>query len=237
MRIRLRVAVVLGTLSLCFAGGSHGVASASSPEATGHHGKGGAIVPAGRLGGLLLREWWEVPLSRPAGDPSNPFNAHGCILRGRIAFHYGGGCTVQRGTAVFIVAASTECSDVEDPPYHAGGPREARACGLLSDQAYTVITETLDGGRPVDLLDGRFDAFMPWSRVIIPEDPIFGGTPGEVMRYGGHGFVALVRSLPVGEHTVARHLDGVEEPGLEFPVDDAITITVTPRRASPHDVR
>jgi hypothetical protein len=233
MRSSFRIAVVLGTLALLFTVGSHGVATGSERHSLGdggHHARGGAIIPAGRLlGGYLLREWWEPALSVPADDPSHPFNADGCILRGPIAFHYGGSCTVPEGTVVFIVAASTECSDVEDPPFHAETPRQARQCGLLGDRPYTTITETLDGGTSVDLLDGRFDAFIPWSRVVIPESPIFGGTPGETMRYGGHGFVALVWSLPPGEHTVARHLDGVEEPGLEFPIDDAITITVTPR--------
>jgi hypothetical protein len=64
-----------------------------------------------------------------------------------------------------------------------------------------------------------------------PESPIFGGTPGETMRYGGHGFVALVwasrrrhAAIPDARsaqgHTGKRcppHPAAVSAPRLTFP--------------------
>jgi hypothetical protein len=191
-------------------------------------GAGRSFPPGGFRGGLLLRDWWRGALSVPDG-PVHPFTPKGCVVRGRIALSYGGECTVPKGTQVFAVALSTECSNVEDPPFHAETPEEARACGLLGDQILTEATLTLDGGPPVNLLDGRFGVFMPWSQVVIPENPIFGGTPGEIMRYGGHGYVALVRSLSVGTHSLVLHMDGQDQPGLDLPTNEESTIIVTPR--------
>jgi len=237
VRQPFRLAAVFGVLVLCLfatsvAGAQPSIQGGESLHRGegdgGHEGKRGAIVPAGfSRGGLLLRDWWEGPLSVPADDPANPFNARGCVVRGRVALFYGGECTIPKGTQVFRVAVTTECSNVEEPPFHAETPREALLCGLLGDQFVTAATLTLDGGPPVDLLDGRFDAFMPWSQVVIPQNPIFGGTPGEIMRYGGHGYVALVRSLSVGTHTLLLHMEGQDEPGFDFPIDAESTIIVT----------
>jgi hypothetical protein len=237
VRRPFRLAPVFVVLVLCLCATSVAAAGSSIQGGSilqrgegdgGHHGKRGEIVPAGfSRGGLLLRDWWEGPLSVPADHPANPFNADGCIVRGGVALFYGGECTVPRGTPVFRVAVSTECSNVEEPPFHAATPREALLCGLLGDQFVTAATLTLDDGPPVDLLDGRFDAFMPWSQVVIPQNPIFGGTPGEIMRYGGHGYVALVRSLSVGTHTLLLHMEGQDEPGFDFPIDAESTIIVT----------
>ena len=50
----------------------------------------------------------------------------------------------------------------------------------------------------------------PPGRVRVPENPLV-GTPGETMRYGGHGYVAFIRPLPIGEHTLHTHADGTNE--------------------------
>jgi hypothetical protein len=65
------------------------------------------------------------------------------------------------------------------------------------------------------------------GRVVVPEIGIFGGTPGEIMRFGGHGYVAWIRPLPVGVHTVEGHLEGTIEGLPPEGVDFATTVTVT----------
>ena len=71
----------------------------------------------------------------------------------------------------------------------------------------TEATLTVDGAKPFSVLEPRFGTFMLPGRVRIPPNPIFGGTPGEIMRYGGYGYVAFIRSLPVGEHTLHTHFE------------------------------
>ena len=76
-------------------------------------------------------------------------------------------------------------------------------------------------------LGGRFDSFILPGRVVVPKNGVFGGTLGEIMRYGGHGYVAFIRSLPIGEHTLDTHVEGTRlglpPEGLDF----VTTIKVT----------
>jgi hypothetical protein len=200
----------------------------------GGHGKHGrsdraAIVPAGLAGAPLLTEWWREPLSKSADDPTNPFNSAGCrMITGSLALDYGGDCTVPRGTRIFEVAFTVECSNIEPEPFHADTPLKAALCGLRNDRLITVVTISLDGGDSVSLLGRRFGTFMLPGRVVVPENGVFGGTPGETMRYGGHGYVAFIRPLPVGEHTVHTHIEGTVEGIPPEGIDFDTTITVTP---------
>ena len=235
----IRPAAVAGAIALALAFASAATA-ATAPRPPAHadmqsqRGGGGGhgdrhVVPAGPLvGGLLLAQWWREGVARSLDDPDNPLVNGGCVRYGPIALDYGGECTVPAGTWIFSVGFTTECSTVEDPPFHAETAREARECGLANDRKLTENTLSVDGGRPVDLRSGRFDAFMPFIRVVIPATPVLGGTPGEVMRLGGHGYVALVRPLPVGRHTLRLHVDGEIE-GVPFPLDLETALTVTRR--------
>ena len=193
------------------------------------HGSRSAIVPTGFAGAPLLTKWWTAPLSIPSTDPDHPWTRQGCVQVSRfVALDYGGQCTVKAGTWIFEVAASVECSNIEDDPFHADTPFEAAKCGLENDLLMTKVTLTLDGGKPVSLLNRRFGTFMLPGRVVVPESGVFGGTPGEIMRFGGHGYVAWIRPLPVGEHTLHGHQEGTVE---GFPpsgvIDYDTTITVT----------
>ena len=69
---------------------------------------------------------------------------------------------------------------------------------------------------------------MTPGRVVLPENPIFGGEPGSVMRFGGHGYVAMIEGLSAGTHTLALHADG-DIPDAGLPADFETTIEVTPR--------
>jgi hypothetical protein len=196
-----------------------------------------AIVPAGLAGAPLLTEWWREPLSKSADDPTNPFISGGCRMITRsLALDYLGQCTVPRGTWIFEPAYTVECSNVEPQPFHADTPLEAALCGLRNDRLITAVTISVDGGDPVSLLGRHFGTFMLPGRVVIPQNSLFGGTPGEIMRYGGHGYVAFIRPLPVGEHTQHTHVEGTVEgippEGLDFDT----TITVTPEARPPASV-
>lgn len=187
-----------------------------------------AIVPAGLTGAPLLTEWWKRVLEKPANDPTSPWVTGGCQMVSRtVALNYNGDCTVKAGTWIFDATWTIECSNVEPPPYHADHPLQAALCGLRNDRLVTEATIELDGAAPVSVLDHRFGVFMLPGRVVLPQNPVFGGTPGEVMRFGGHGWVAFIRPLPVGVHTMHAHVEStasdVPAEGLNF--DTTITVT------------
>ena len=189
-----------------------------------------AIVPAGLAGAPLLTEWWREPLSKRADDPTNPFNSGGCrkVAHAIVLVYPGGQCTIRQGTWIFAPGFTFTCSDVEPEPFHADTPLEAARCGLRHARLLTEATLTVDDAKPVSVLDGRFGIFMLPGRVVVPENAIFdGGTPGETMRYGGHGYVAFIRHLPVGEHTLHTHADGTNEGFPPDGFDFFTTITVT----------
>jgi len=117
----------------------------------------------------------------------------------------------QGGTWIFEVPFTVECSNVEPDPFHADTPFEAAKCGLVNDRLVRAMTYVFDGGPTTLLSKRRFGTFMLPGRVVLPENPVFGGTPGEVMRFGGHGYVALIRPLSVGTHTLEWHVDGTVE--------------------------
>jgi hypothetical protein len=191
------------------------------------HGDRAEIVPAGLAGAPLLTEWWRRPLSTP-DDSSNPFNSGGCPMVGPIALDYGGQCTIRKGTWLFTAAFTVECSNIEADPFHADTPLEAALCGLRNDRKVTKATLAIDGGKPVSVLGGRFDMFMLPGRVVVPKNGIFGGTPGEIMRYGGHGYLAFVRGLAVGKHTLDVHIEASVEllpPDGLFEGTTEITVT------------
>ena len=194
--------------------------------ATTRHSDRTAIIPAGLAGAPLLTEWWRQLLSKPADDLTNPLNSGGCRTAAHAtAMAYAGGrCTVRHGTWIFAVGFTVECSNVEPDPFHADTPLEAARCGLREARAAaTEATLAVDDREPVSVLNARFGTFMLPGRVIIPANPFAGGTPGEIMRYGGYGYVGFVRPLPVGEHTLHNHIELVD--GRVFDFDTAITVT------------
>ena len=191
---------------------------------TTRHSDRTAIIPTGLAGAPLLTEWWRHVFSKSADDPTNPFNSGGCRTAAHaIALAFPGGrCVVRHGTWIFAVGFTVECSNVEGDPYHADTPLEAALCGRRESRAATAATLTVDGGEPVDMLNARFGTFMLPGRVVLPENPVAGGTPGEIMRYGGYGNVGFIPPLPVGEHTLHLHIE-FGGPVLDF--DTAITVT------------
>jgi hypothetical protein len=95
------------------------------------------------------------------------------------------------------------------------------------DRLATKATVTVDGGEPISVLCGRYDTFMLPGRVVIPPNGVYGGTPGAIMRYGGHGFVGFLRPLPVGPHTLHVDVEGkvAGMPPEGFHFDTRVTVT------------
>ena len=175
---------------------------ASSAPPTGHgvlHSPNGSY--RGHSAGYWLAQWWAAVLSAPA-DESNPAISGGCVLKGKVALHYGGDCTLPPGTAIFEMLFSTECSNREPDPFHAESAQEAEACGRANAGVATALDLRVDGGRTLHLLDDDFSAVMPWTTVDWPQDNIYGLPGGGKISFGGFGYVALSNPLSRGTHTI-----------------------------------
>jgi hypothetical protein len=182
---RLVYALLLAVAAICF------VASSASAN------------PDNRLGGTL-GELWTTVLETPT--PENPFaGGDPCVdLGGKLApFGPRGAesCTVERGTKIFVVAWTTECSTFEGQ-----GTTEAelRACARAADEGITTVTIAVDGQSvPVSEVETEL------LTIHLRKDNIFGLTGGD--RRGlsvGHGWVTLLDPLTPGTHTIETHVAG-----------------------------
>jgi hypothetical protein len=179
--------------------------------------------PNNRLGGIL-GDLWTTVLETPT--PDNPFaGGDPCVDLGGILAPFGPGpsgsgaesCTVERGTKIFVVAWSTECSTFEG-----NGTTEAklRACAEAADRGLTTHTVAVDG-QPVPVSEVKTTGLLT---IRLPKDNIFELTGGA--RNGlsvAHGWVTLLDPLTPGTHTIEIHLAGTYSGN---PVDSTITTTI-----------
>lgn len=205
MRTRTAIATTVVILGAALAG----PATAAPP--TGR----GVLQPPqssyrGHSPGYWLSQWWAAALSAPA-DEDNPAIAGGCVIQGKVAIHYGGDCTVRPGTSIFEMLFSTECSTLEDPPFHAENAAEAEACGRANVGVATAADLRVDGGPWMHLLDPAFAAAMPFVTITLPENNLY-GLPAGPMSFGGYGYAALIKPLRPGRHTIDFHPEGEGAP-------------------------
>jgi hypothetical protein len=128
-------------------------------------------------------------------------------------------CTVEMGTKLFVTGWSSECSDLEDPPFHGDGDSGLRACARAADAGLNTPLVTFDD-RPVHMHEVE-TALM---QAALPANNIFGQPAGTPIESVGHGWVALLPLTP-GEHEVVIHVTGtyVSPPG---PLDVTTTTTI-----------
>jgi hypothetical protein len=121
-------------------------------------------------------------------------------------------CTVPAGTELFVTGWSSECSNVEGPPFHGDGKPELQRCARDADAGLNKPVVTFDGlsVRLKEVKTGLIEA-------VLPEDNIFGVDPGTPIESVGHGWVALVPLTP-GQHILRIRNTGtyVAPPG---PID------------------
>jgi hypothetical protein len=201
-------------------------------------------VPDKKLGTLLGAMWEEI-LETPT--PQNPFTGGGplCVDLGGVvapfsAFGEDITCTVKPGTKVLVAAWSSECSTLEAGTVFFGIDRaELRACarrvnaGVMADD----VSVTLDG-RTVPVTKVR----SPLQRLNLPADNIFGAPPGQCCTPPpedglpylsvADGWVALLRPLKPGTHTITIDVTGESPPGNELNIHNTTTIIVRPAHRS-----
>jgi hypothetical protein len=198
-------ALAVVALALCAAP----VAVAKAPK------KDGVVAPvhsvAGLSGSELLGEGWVALLSNPVGTHSGscvPLGNKGKVLAPEPDEDLTASCTVKPGTPIVIFFGS-ECSNVEPDPFFGETEAQQRACAVAFDHEFFVAaTITVDDGRPVDILIPRFELISPQRSVVLPPDNFLGVDPGPAT-FVAHGWVAIVRGLGPGQHTIAVEVTDV----------------------------
>ena len=207
-RFRCTAGMTLGVVMLAIVG-----TSAQAAEAD--HAK---LVPAsGRLagftGGQLLGEEIRQLIELPPAE--NPLLGKGdsCFATGHknkvlIAWTRPEAptCTVKPGTPIFVTTFFWECSNTEQDPLSAGGetPAGQRRCALNSLRAqgvFDAIMVSIDGRPPVNVHSDRYLAVSPQMTAELPAPNIL-GVPERETTFVAAAWVAMIRPLPPGTHTI-----------------------------------
>jgi hypothetical protein len=102
-------------------------------------------------------------------------------------------CTVTAGTSIFVAASSFECSTFEGN----GTTEQQLATCARQNDAQTQPTVTVDG-KPVTVSQAETGLL----NVVLPANNVFGSSAGTQGFSFAHGWVTLLRPLPVGTHTI-----------------------------------
>jgi hypothetical protein len=166
---------------------------------------------AGFTGGELLGEEIRQLFELPAAD--NPFAGadESCLAAGhkdKVLIVWtrpeAPTCTVKPGTPIFLFAFFNECSDVETPFRTEAEQRQCAVEGLrelAADLGFEAILVSIDGGPSIDIFSDRYLAVSPQMTANLPEDNIL-GVPAQATTFVAAGWVAMIRPLPPGTHTI-----------------------------------
>jgi hypothetical protein len=197
----------------------------AAPAAASSHQRDGdgapRVTPAGP--GLLAATWL-VELQTPADSALRG----GCVqVRRNVVLPLLGAdsvatCTIPVGTSV-LIAAGSECSNVEEPPFYGADYPAQLRCAIAADREWTALSISIDGADPVNLLRRRYEAVSRQQSVTLPEGNILGVAAGPAT-FTAHGWQVLVRNLRPGTHTIVADAVVAGEP-----VTATLTINVVGR--------
>ena len=119
-------------------------------------------------------------------------------------------CDVKPGTPVFFYALGGECSSVEPPPFFGATEEDQRQCMLdfLQQTPFDAILVSIDGGPPVNIGLDDFLAVSEQGTVDLPDPNILEVPGNRPATFVAAGYVALVRPLPPGSHTITVTIVG-----------------------------
>jgi hypothetical protein len=179
---------------------------AAAADVSHGHGRHAAVMPVHKIAGapageVMGQQWVEFYADGPPPDP--------CVLVGhrRTALTIGhtgetNTCNVDRRTQLVVFGPSNACSDVEEDPYFGEDEAAQRLCAADGDYEFVQdIQVSVDGQPPVQIRRPRFEIFTPQMTAELPEDN-FLGIPAQTAHLVGHQWVAQVRKLRPGQHTI-----------------------------------
>lgn len=186
------------------------VAPAAAADGSHGHGARAAVMPVHKIAGVpagehMGQEWveevYEVRADDPPPDP--------CALGGhrRTALTMGptgktNTCDIDRRTQLLVYGPSYACSDIEEPPGFGEDEAAQRVCAAAGDYEYVQSLQvSVDGLPPVQFRRPRFEIFTPQMTAEVPENNLY-GIPAGTAHLVGHQWVAQVRKLRPGQHTI-----------------------------------
>ena len=169
---------------------------------------------------VLLGDWWALALSTPRSK--NPLGGNGnrCITLGRDvlapAFVLGGviSCKADRYQAILPITFTSECSDVQPPPFFGATPQARRECAIAADNSIKTNQVGIDG-HIYNVNNYRVQSKD--RRVSLPEDDLF-GTDASSANFSADGCAPLIEGLTPGDHVITVRIIGTY-PGGGGPVD------------------
>lgn len=197
----------LGVLAATAAVGSVLALSTAAPAGAAVGPTGSAVATPvrlvdGRTGGQLLGQRWYRRLQKPA-QPTGSLCLH-LGRTGRVVVSLNGQtCTVEQGTIILVAPLTSICSPL-DPPHATGRQGQLRCARNELRQSITGQTVTVDGGRTVDVRGPQFAAASPQRTVTLPKMNVY-GVPPQTITFTAFGWVAVVRHLSPGLHTISTH--------------------------------
>jgi hypothetical protein len=182
----------------------------------------------------------EFPLDGPTAhpfldDPSFDFSAR---QSGRVWFWAAPDgpltrtVTLPLGTTLFLSLRDTECSSLEDPPFHGDTEQEQRQCAKFWADHIRDVFCNIDGTDVTGFAAYRFSS--PQFSFNAPTPWIFGGTGGPATAVAD-GYYLMLAPLSEGQHTIhyggTFHFDAgeIDVNPVDFPKDITIEITVVGR--------
>src|SRR5829696_7139808 len=141
--------------------------------------------------GAILGQAWQTVLETPPAD--NPFTGGDpCVQLDTTELS----CTVKPGTRIFVAAESSECSNVELPPFFGEDEVQLRECARDADAGFDVPVVTVDG-RQVTVREVESGLLQ----LDLPAETILGAPEGPALSVA-HGWAALVGPLTPGTHEI-----------------------------------
>jgi hypothetical protein len=133
-------------------------------------------------------------------------------------------CDVKPGTPVFFYGLGGECSTVEEPPFFGETEEEQRQCMLdfLASTLFHAIEVRIDGGPPVNIGLERYLAVSEQGTVFLPQPNVLDVRGNRQTTFVAAGYVALVRPLPPGSHTITVTIVGSQFAGTNQAVVNVV---------------
>ena len=202
-----------------------------------------AITPSQAVFGMTYGDWsaawWQYVLSIP--NSTNPIldtTGANCGVgqsSGPVFFLVGAGtdpvtrtCTVSSKKAFFFPIINSECSTVEDPPYHGDNAQELRTCagGFTDGVDINSLKVIIDGKKLHDLESFRvqsplFEFVTPSSDNLLGLDGVTSGSSTS------DGYWIMLKPLSPGNHKLHFEAKVTSGPGAGFSQNVTYKLTVT----------
>jgi hypothetical protein len=190
--------------------------------------------PFGLSYGEWTAKWWQWLLSIPsANNPLTDKTGAQCTVdqKGPVWFltQTAGGsvvrsCTIPSGKAILIPVVNAECSPAEDKSLKTES--DIRECAKNIVNKASNIKLIVDGKEIENIT--RYRADSPQFDLVLPNDNVFGDTPGPT-RVVSDGIWVMLNPLSPGKHTIrsmATIIDVSTTATSNFSTDVTYNITI-----------